>query len=75
METLQDFYDVENQRKNTIDIENSIRNSLLDNQPTNRYICRDIVFDGCYWIGPFVFILFIVFIMMVIAVLVVKFLF
>jgi len=75
MEPLQDFYDLENHRKNTIDIENSIHNSLLDNHPINRYICRDIVFDTCYWVAPFIFVLFMVFVFMIIAVLLVKFLF
>lgn len=74
METLQNLYDMENQRKNTVDIENSIHNSLLYNQPTNRYNFRDVVFDSCYWLVPFTFVLLIVFIFMILAVLVVKFL-
>jgi len=72
MESLTNFYDVENQRKNTEDVENSIHNSLLYNQPTTRYNCHDIVFNGCSWVIPIGIVIIMIIIVMVIVVVTVK---
>jgi len=72
MESLTNFYDVENQRKNTEDIENSIHNSLLYNHPTTRYNCQDIVFNGCSWLIPIGIVIIMIIIVMVIVVVTVK---
>jgi len=72
METLTNFYDVENQRKNTVDIENSIHNSLLDNEPTIRYKCHEIIHNSCSWLIPLGIVIIMVIIIMVIVVVTVK---
>jgi hypothetical protein len=72
MESLTNFYDVENQRKNTEDVENSIHNSLLYNQPTTRYNCHDIVFNSCSWVIPIGIVTIMIIIVMVIVVVTVK---
>jgi hypothetical protein len=72
MESLTNFYDVENQRKNTEDVENSIHNSLLYNKPTTRYNCHDIVFNGCSWLIPIGIVIIMIIIVMVIVVVTVK---
>jgi len=72
MEPLKNFYDLENQRKNTEDVENSIRNSLLDNQPTTKYNCHDIIQNSCSWLIPIGIVIIMVIIVMVIVVVTVK---
>jgi hypothetical protein len=72
MESLTNFYDVENQRKNTVDIENSIHNSLLNNKPTIRYNCHDIIQNSCSWLIPLGIVIIMVIIVMVIVVVTVK---
>jgi len=72
MEPLTNFYDLENQRKNTEDVENSIRNSLLNNQPIIRYKCHEIIHNSCSWVIPIGIIIIMVIIVMVIVVVTVK---
>jgi len=72
MESLTNFYDLENQRKNTEDVENSIRNSLLNNQPIIRYKCHEIIHNSCYWVIPVGIVIIMVIIVMVIVVVTVK---
>jgi len=75
MEPLQDFYDLENQRETTEDIENSIHNSLIDNRRTNRYNCYELVFNDCFWVDFFLLlgiILLMIIVVTIITVILVK---
>ena len=75
METLNKFYDVENQRENTEDIENSIHNSLLYNRPTVRQNCYEFCLHECSALLPFGIAIIVIIIVMIIVVIVVKNLF
>lgn len=72
MESLKCFYDLENQRETTEDIENSIHNSLIDNRRTNRYNCYELVFNDCFWVVPLGIILVMIIVVMIITVILVK---
>lgn len=76
MESLKNFNDLGTYRESDEkyeDIENSIHNSLLYNQPQNRYNCHEFCFiNDCFWIVPFGITLFMIIIVMVITVILVK---
>ncbi len=78
MESIKNFYDVENPREydeKIEDIENSIHNSLLYNRPTTQYNCYELVLKDCLSLLPFGIMIVIIIICMIMTVIIVKKLF
>lgn len=75
MKSLKSFHDLESHRESDEkyeDIQNSIQNSLLYNEPANRYNYYDFLFNDCFWIVPFGITLVMIIIVMIITVILVK---
>jgi hypothetical protein len=75
MESLKNFNDLKTLRESDEkyeDIENSIHNSLLYNQPTMKHKCNEFCFNDCFWVIPFGIVITMIIIVMVIVAVVVK---